>query len=244
MVTVNLDALWHDLECGGYRDDLPVWRSLGAATGGPVLDVGAGTGRVTLDLAAQGLAVVALDREAALLRALEHRAGGLAVETAQADARGFALARRFSLIVVPMQTLQLLGGRPGREAFLRCAYAHLEPGGLVAAALADAMDCFDDEHDVPPPPDARDIGEMRYASQLLAVVDDGGCAALRRRREVTGPAGGQQVEDVVVRLDRVSAEEVAVEAAELGFLIEPPRRVPESEQYLGSEIVVLRTPHE
>ena len=41
-------------------------------------------------------------------------------------------------------------------------------------------------------------------------------------------------------LDRVSAEEVEAEAAQLGFLAEPHRLVPESEQYLGSTIVVLR----
>src|SRR3954470_892598 len=131
MVGVNLDALWHDLECGEYREDLPAWRSLAAETGGPVLDVGAGTGGVTLDLAAQGVAVVALDTEAALLAALEHRVRGLPVETVVADARSFALERRFSLIVVPMQTLQLLGGRQDRAAFLRCALMHLKPGGLV-----------------------------------------------------------------------------------------------------------------
>ncbi|MDA0158901.1 class I SAM-dependent methyltransferase [Solirubrobacter ginsenosidimutans] len=237
---MNLDALWHDLECGEYREDLPSWRALAAETGGPVLDVGAGTGRVTLDLAAQGLAVVALDTEAALLGALAHRAGGLAVETVVADARSFDSEHRFSLIVVPMQTLQLLGGRRGRSAFLRCAHTHLQPGGVVAAALADAMDCFDEEHDAPPPPDARDIADVRYASQLLAVVEDGGRAALHRRREITGPHRPPQAEDVVVHLDRVSAEEVEADAAELGFLVEPHRHVPESERYLGSTIIVLR----
>jgi SAM-dependent methyltransferase len=243
MVSMNLAALWHDLECGGYRDDLPSWRSLAAATGGPVLDVGAGTGRVTLDLAAQGLAVVALDSDAALLAALEHRAGGLAVTTVVADARSFELERRFALIVVPMQTLQLLGGRHGRTAFLRCARTHLEPGGLLAAAVADAMDCFDDEHDAPPPPDARDVAQVRYASQLLAVVDDGGGrAAIHRRREIIGPSRPRHSEDVVVHLDRASAEEVTAEAAQLGFLVEPHRHVPESERYLGSTIVVLRKP--
>ena len=42
---------WHDVECGGYDADLPLWRELAARRGGPVLDVGAGTGRVALDLA-------------------------------------------------------------------------------------------------------------------------------------------------------------------------------------------------
>ena len=234
---MNVAALWHDLECGAYAEDLVCWRELAAASGGPVLDIGAGTGRVTLDLAAQGWAVVALDTEAALLTALAHRARGLDVETVVADARRFELERRFALIVVPMQTLQLLDGPRGRAAFWRCARAHLRPGGVVAAAVADAMDCFDEEHDVPPPPDTRDVAGVRYASQLLTVVDDGGRAAIHRRRAI-----GRRAEDVVVHLDRVSPDEVEAEAAELGFLVEARRQVPESERYLGSTVVILRRP--
>jgi SAM-dependent methyltransferase len=239
---VNLPALWHDLECAGYREDLPFWRSLAAETGGPVLDVGAGTGRVSLDLAARGIAVLALDREAALLGALEHRAAGLPVATVVADARRFEVEHRFALVIVPMQTLQLLGGRRDREAFLRRAWAHLQPGGVLAAALADALESFDDEHDTPPPPDAREIVDVRYASQLLAVVQDGDRAAIHRRREITGPNGRRHCEDVTVRLERVCADEVAAEAAQLGFLVQPHRRIPETEQYLGSTVVVLSRP--
>ena len=61
---------WHDVECGGYRADLPLWRELARAEAGPVLDVGAGTGRVALDLARAGHSVTALDREPELLDAL------------------------------------------------------------------------------------------------------------------------------------------------------------------------------
>ena len=237
---IKLDVLWHDLECGGYREDLPLWRMLAGVAGGPVLDVGAGTGRVSLDLAAGGVAVVAVDADGRLLEALERRAGGLPVETVVADARTLDLGRRFPLILVPMQTLQLLGGASGRAAFNRPARDHLRPGGLRAAALADAMDCFDAEHDLPPPPDACEIDGVRYASQLLGVSEDDGRAALRRRREVVGPAGRYAAEEAVVRLDRVSAAEIAAEARELGFARTGYLHVRETEEYLGSTVVVLR----
>jgi SAM-dependent methyltransferase len=236
---VNVEALWHDLECGDYREDLPLWRSLAARAGGTVLDVGAGTGRVTLDLARRGVPVVALDVEPALLAALAHRAAGLPVETVTADARGFALPHRFSLVLAPMQTLQLLGGPAGRAAFLRCALAHLEPGGQLAAAVADPVDCFDDVHVMPPPPATRRVGDAIYATQLLAVVEQGGRAAMHRRREVVGRS---PAENVVTELDRVSAGEIAAEAAALGYVVEPPREIPETERYLGSTVAMLRAP--
>jgi SAM-dependent methyltransferase len=239
---MNLDALWHDLECGAYDVDLPLWRALAAACGDVVLDVGAGTGRVSLDLARGGVSVVALDANAALLHSLERRAAGLPVETVVTDAREFALGRRFSLILVPMQTMQLFGGHAGRVAFLRCALDHLEPGGLLVAALADAMDCFDDEHAMPPPPDAYEIAGVRYASRLLAVVQEDGRAAIHRRREIIGPGDRYESVEDVVRLDRVTAGEVAADAVELGFHVEPFRSVPHTEQYLGSTVVVLSAP--
>jgi hypothetical protein len=43
-----------------------------------------------------------------------------------------------------------------------------------------------------------------------------------------------------VRLDRVTADEVAAEAAGLGFVAEPHLSIPETEEYLGSTVVVLR----
>ena len=236
------DVLWHDLECSGYDEDLPLWRTLAAEAGGPVLDVGAGTGRVSLELAGGGVAVVALDADAALLEALERRAAALPVETALADARDFDLGRRFPLVLVPMQTLQLLGGRRGRAAFLLCALDHLEPGGRLAVALADAMDCFDAEHDMPPPPDACEVAGVRYASHLTSVVEEDGRAAIHRRREVIGPGERYESVEAVVRLDRVTPDEVAAEAAELGFLTEPCLSIPETEEYLGSTVVVLRAP--
>ncbi len=239
---MNFEAIWHDLECGGYVEDLPLWRELTSEASGAVLDVGAGTGRVTLDLASRGVEMVALDINANLLEALACRAAGLPVQTVTADARHFELERRFSAILVPMQTLQLLGGNAGRIAFLRRALEHLEPGGLIAAALGDAIGCFDPEHDAPPPPDTWDVLGVRYSSQLVSVIESDGQAVLRWRRETIGGAEAYRARDVLVHLDRVSPAEVAAEARWCGFREEPHRLITETEQYLGSTVVIARAP--
>jgi SAM-dependent methyltransferase len=241
---MNLEALWHDLECGGYGEDLPLWRALAQESRGWVLEIGAGTGRVSLDLAAGGVPVVALDTDPALLDALAHRAAArrLRVETVVADAREFALGRRFSLVLVPMQTLQLLGGPCGRAAFLDRAFGHLHSGGLLACALADPMECFDEEHPMPPPASGRDIAGVRYLSRLLAVTDEGGRAAIHRCREIIATQERCERRHVTLAMDRVSAEEAAAEALHIGFAQERHRSVPETDEYLGSTVVVLRAP--
>ena len=182
-------VVWHDVECGGYGADLPLWRELAAAAGGPVLDVGAGTGRVALDLARAGHDVTALDREPELLAALAARAGaaGLHVETVVADAAGFAPDRRFALVVVPMQTIQLL---PERARFFASARAALSPGGLLAIAITGALEGFQDLPDeLLPPPDTGAAAGWRFASQPTAVRKLPDVTRIERTRRATAPDG-------------------------------------------------------
>jgi SAM-dependent methyltransferase len=233
-------VLWHDIECGAYAEDLPLWRALADAEAGPVLDVGAGTGRVALDLAGRGHAVVALDRDAELLRALRERGAGLPVRAVRADARDFALpGERFGLILAPMQTVQLLGPA-GRAAFLRCARAHLAPGGLVACALADAMEAFDAEHTEPPLPDLREVGGVVYASRPVALRDEGERVAIERIRETVAPDGRRTATADVVHLDRLQAPTLEAEARATGLVAEPLRAIDPTDEHVGSTVVMLR----
>jgi SAM-dependent methyltransferase len=234
------DVLWHDLECGGYDLDLPLWRELADREGSPVLDVGAGTGRVALDLARRGHEVVAVDRDPVLLDALADRGAGLAVSTAAVDARAFDLGRRFPLVIVPMQTLQLLGGREGRARFLARVREHLAPGGLLAVALADALESFDEEHDQPPPPDLREVGGVVYASRPVRVRDLGDRAAIDRVRQIVAIDGTLTTVDNVVELDRLEPDELEEEAVGFGLRAEPHRRIPQTLEYVGSTVVMLR----
>jgi SAM-dependent methyltransferase len=215
---------WHDTECGSYTADLPLWRELAAREAGPVLDVGAGTGRVARDLAAHGHAVTALDVDPELLAALDARAGG-AVRCVVADAQDFDLGERFGLIVAPMQTVQLL---PDRAAFLRCARAHLAPGGLLAAAVADELVPFEG-----PLPEPDVLG--RYVSQPTAVRIAGGVARLERLRD-----DGETVTVDVVELRELGVAQLEREGAEAGLVPEPARRVEETPEHVGSTVVALR----
>ena len=208
-----MDAvIWHDLECGSYRQDLDLWLALGQAQGSPILDIGAGTGRVTLPLARAGHEVVALDIDAELLGELGRRAAGLAVRTVVADARDFDLPERgFALCVVPMQTIQLFGGEQERAHFLRSAARHLQPGGALAIAIAQDLQEFEwHDGDGEPLPDMIELEGAVYFSQPTAIRRRGGTYVLERTRETVHPSGHRdRSEDQValdLRLDRPTAQ--------------------------------------
>ncbi len=235
-------VLWHDLECGRYTADLPLWRELAAETGGPILDVGSGTGRVSLDLARAGYDVVALDLDPELLAALRERAGDLPVTAAVGDARSFDLGpRRFPLVAAPMQTIQLLGGPDGRAAFLRCARAHLRSGGLLAIALADALEGFDAEHDEAPLPDLLERDGWVFASQPTAVRPEAEWTTIERIRQTVSPNGHRTAEGDAVRLDRLDGDTLEAEGLAVGLRLAGRRFVEMTDDHVGSEIVLLTT---
>jgi SAM-dependent methyltransferase len=236
-----MNVIWHDLECGSYVEDLALWRGLAEKHGDPILDVGAGTGRVTLDLARAGHTVTALDLDGELLTELERRANGLSVTTMQADARAFELGTRFALVIVPMQTIQLLGGRDGRLSFLRRASRHVTATGRVAVAISPTLELFEVLDGVPgPTPDMCEIDGVVYASHPTAVRAAGGDYVLERRREVVTAGGERSVSENTIQLDRVGARQLQREAALVGLRDAGHALIPSTEEYIGSTVVILR----
>jgi SAM-dependent methyltransferase len=241
-------VIWHDVECGSYTADLPVWRDLAARVGGPVLELGAGTGRVALDLAAHGHEVTALDADAELIAELDARAkrGGLAVETVVADARGLARgeaeadASRFTLVIAPMQFLQVVGGPQARAEVLSGVADALVPSGLFATAVAALDDAVPPDDAEPPLPDVGERDGWVYSSLPLDVRPEPGGVAVERLRQVVSPRGRLTEEHHTQLLDSLPPVQLELEAAKAGLTPEARHVIAPTPDHVGSEVFVCR----
>lgn len=108
------------------------------ACGGPVLELGAGTGRITLALAHGGVTVHALDTDSGMLAALRQKLSAQPSEvrerivTIDGDMRAFRLSERFALIIAPFRALLHNLTEMEHVACFRCVREHLRPGGRFA----------------------------------------------------------------------------------------------------------------
>lgn len=246
-------AIWHDVECGSYDADLPLWVELAERCGGPVLELGCGTGRVALHLARRGHRVYGLDRDPDLLGTMRERApdfvhSGLCKEPAapargavvpvEAEAREFQLSEQVALALAPMQLLQLLDDATERASCLRAIASCLRPGGVFAAAIVEeALSGFNREEDVVP--DTREIDGWIYASLPVEARVDAERIAIRRLRKLVSPDGELERSDDEIELRRLDAAALEAEAARAGLTPAGRREVPPTLDHVGSTVVLL-----
>jgi SAM-dependent methyltransferase len=230
-------VVWHEVECGGYAADLSLWEELADGFGGPILDLGCGTGRVALHLARRGHAVTGLDIDRKLVAAFAAQARGLSANAIVRDARDFNLASRFDLAVAPMQLLQLFDGPQERLRCLRCVAAHLLAGGLAAFAIVEELPA---PADAPPPlPDTREVDGWVYSSLPVDAAVDLGAIRVRRLRQTVSPTGelSEELDEVLLRsLDAATLED---EARQAGLRIRGRRSIPATDTHVGSTVVLL-----
>ena len=190
----------------GRLEDLGFYASLAARTGGPVLELACGTGRLTVPLGAVGL-----DVDPVMLAGARHRGARRLV---CADMRSFRLAGRFGLVAIPYNSLQLLVSDDDAVDCLRCAAAHLLPGGAVALEVTDFQrEAVRDRVDLEPLASAEGV-ELRGALSH----DRGRRTTTYHRRFTEG--GRRRVDHVTLRcLDRAELdrllERAGLEAVEV-----------------------------
>jgi SAM-dependent methyltransferase len=124
-----------------FRGDAEWYRGKARECGGPVLELGAGTGRITLAIAQDGAPVHALDADPAMLDQLRQKLANQRPEVRErvvvvvSDMRMFTLAERFALIIAPFRGFLHNLTEHDQLACLDRVREHLRPGGCFAFNL-------------------------------------------------------------------------------------------------------------
>jgi SAM-dependent methyltransferase len=131
------DAAFYDWEYRQRREDVDFYRMLAAERGGPILDLGCGSGRLLGPLRRDGFKVLGVDLSASMLeraqgRAVYAQAGEGAALLARADLRQLPVRGPFPLIVMAFHTIQHIVGDDELVAMLRSIRALLAPNGWFA----------------------------------------------------------------------------------------------------------------
>jgi SAM-dependent methyltransferase len=136
-------AQWYDHEHDTYEDDIALYADLASGAGPYLLEIGCGTGRVTLPLAQAGSRVTAVDSSAAMLARCRTRLAGAPPRAAQrvtlirADARalGDEVPTNHAMALIPLNTFAHFALPEDRQHVLEQVRAHVVPGGRLVIDL-------------------------------------------------------------------------------------------------------------
>lgn len=166
-----------------YRDrpDLAFYVEAAKESGGPVLEIGCGTGRVLLPTARAGVELVGLDLSPHMLEVCRRRLRDepadvqSRVRLVQADMRDFELSQAFQLVTIPFRAFQHLTAVEDQLACLKCIQRHLvKDGRLVLDVFNPALEAlvrddlgeeFGDDFEFITPDGRRVIGRDKIVSR-------------------------------------------------------------------------------
>jgi SAM-dependent methyltransferase len=123
---------------GSLHGDVEWYCQKAIASRGPVLELGAGTGRIAIAVAEAGVRISAIDLDRGMLERLRRKVATRPGEVQSrisvhlADMRSFAVEERYALVIIPFRALLHNLTFDDQLATLQRAYEHLEPGGELA----------------------------------------------------------------------------------------------------------------
>jgi hypothetical protein len=244
---MNEPAIWQQVEFGSYNADVPLWLELAAHVDGPVLELGAGAGRVASELAGRGYSVIAAERDEELLAELERRSEDTPGEITVVPADlGSPLDLRLpvapNLVIGPLHVIQMLDA--GSRGKLLSRLAELgAPHCLIALSLVDESTLLSAGTAAPQIlPDMREVDDWVFSSEPLWVQVSDDALTVRRIRERVSPEGevDRHVHDEL--LHRVSPDLLEREAMEVGLGPRERRRITYGPNDADSTVVLLEVP--
>jgi SAM-dependent methyltransferase len=218
----------YDVYIGAGPDDLPVYQAQADQLGGPILEVGAGAGRLTLPLARRGATVVAIDLSAAMLARLVARLATeppevqRRVHVIRADAQRLPVRGSFPLILLPHYTLNdLLTAEAQRKALTDAARLLAHGGCMMVDVFVPIARIA---HCPPEPMLRRDTlhADGRRVRAWTAYALDPATQVERRRHIFEATERGGRIERRDFHTERrwITLDEMARLAAAAGLVIE------------------------
>jgi SAM-dependent methyltransferase len=168
-----------------FAADIPFYTAQARKRGEPILELGCGTGRITVPIAREGLQTWGLDISPQMLAVARAKSDALRLDInwVQADCRDFHLKRKFKLIFIPFNSIQHLLDLKSLEDCLACVQEHLMPDGrfivdIFNPSLSKLLFDFTQLNEITSYPDPSGKGKItvwechRYHrdSQILEVV--------------------------------------------------------------------------
>ncbi len=139
MEPMGVYAEFYDLEYGDFLDDLAMYVGFAARTGGPILELGCGTGRLLVPLAKEGYEVTGVDISAKMLERAREKAiaAGVSekVELIEGDVRTFSAAREYPLAISAVSSFMALDSLEKQISGLVNVRRAMRPGGILILDL-------------------------------------------------------------------------------------------------------------
>ncbi len=136
----------YDQENADFEPDGEFYLAYAQQIGGAVLELGCGTGRITIPMAQQGVDITGLDIAPQMIARAKSKAQQLSTQWITADTRDFALSRTFRLIFESGATFQHMLTQGDQENMLARVREHLEPDGcFIVGTIMPNIDLLKDE---------------------------------------------------------------------------------------------------
>jgi SAM-dependent methyltransferase len=130
-------------------EDVPFYLEEARRTGGPVVELGVGTGRIAVPIASDGIRVIGVDSSRAMLEVCAERAAlaGVAMDLRLGDLRDPPVAERVPLVICPFRSLLHMRTDEDRRRALDAARRLLAPEGrFVFDVFAPSRDDIEETH--------------------------------------------------------------------------------------------------
>ncbi|HEY3069738.1 MAG TPA: class I SAM-dependent methyltransferase [Gaiellaceae bacterium] len=144
-------AALYDPWSRSVTEDVEFYVAEARKAGGPVVELGVGTGRIAVPVAETGVAVIGIDNSESMLAVCRERAeqAGVAdlLDLRQGDLRQPPVTERVNLVTCPFRALLHLASDEERLQALRAVHALLLPGGrFVFDVFAPSRDDIEETH--------------------------------------------------------------------------------------------------